>query len=731
MTVALTSRFPDRRSAPLKLLFILAAALIPASYVLLGGLYPEHDSLLAYQHFAYVYSSLRQFHEIPSWNPYVGYGLTTSPLDLTYVGAPQYFAMAAGMLLGMDRDLTVFCVSLWASQVVYLGGLFLLSRELGMPDRHSLLLVAAATLLTQPLIQPDFNYGISWPLWMAFWLVLRYFRTFEVRYLGGLAAYGAAFFLFGHVSYGLVVQFYVIAFWSVCCAVGAATGRIPCVGAAGHIRPQDAGRRNAINATLALAAAACVAVFYWKVHDLRTNYFLHSVGRDPVTGEVTQVTFLSYGGYGGLEKLLNLIAWGSPTHDFSLFVGRFALSFALCAIVAAAARRDGDYYCNWFVACAAVLVFALLNFITPLNSPLAAAAYYLPGMSVVRHVAYYGVIGVPPLLLLAGFGIRRCAESPLVPLLALFVAVLALLALDPASASVAVLALLTLFFGKRRPVVLWLMIVAEICLHTLLYNDWAILRPRSTIASMAQSPRQGEVLAQRTQSQDSKALAAFVRATYTSSWLSRYAEEAAYLKQDFCYPSARLELVLKPVQSMAGAIDLRPWDSPEKRALYGCGTDKAVQLRPDLVAASPVQAWTAMKDSVRSGRMLTTVVDEAGRIAGRPLDGRVQSYMVRAASPDRIRLSVKVSDGLALMTIFDAVHPWWTAAVDGRATAIFPFNIAFKSVLVEPGEHVVEFRISRTARLMRWLEFLLLGGAQAAMLWLASRAVLVRGTQAS
>lgn len=79
-------------------------------------------------------------------------------------------------------------------------------------------------------------------------------------------------------------------------------------------------------------------------------------------------------------------------------------------------------------------------------------------------------------------------------------------------------------------------------------------------------------------------------------------------------------------------------------------------------------------------------------------------------------VTLKVSDlpGPRLLTYLDAMYPGWTATVDGKVTAIYRADEAFKAIVVPAGSHDVEFHY-RPARL--FLGFRIAGATFAIMLF--------------
>ncbi len=75
----------------------------------------------------------------------------------------------------------------------------------------------------------------------------------------------------------------------------------------------------------------------------------------------------------------------------------------------------------------------------------------------------------------------------------------------------------------------------------------------------------------------------------------------------------------------------------------------------------------------------------------------------RFAGPEDIRLTVDTGGGRGILLVADCWYPGWRARVDGKRTPIFPAELAFMGIPLEPGSHLVvlSFRDpDRTARIL-------------------------------
>ena len=109
--------------------------------------------------------------------------------------------------------------------------------------------------------------------------------------------------------------------------------------------------------------------------------------------------YLNYGGNTGPEKVLEYLN-GLPVshpHDFLAFAGVINLALVVYGFFTKQKSISQR---------ALALLTVLLIAYTVTATGVAAAAYHLPGMGVVRHIGYFVPVGKLFLIMLAGFGIR-------------------------------------------------------------------------------------------------------------------------------------------------------------------------------------------------------------------------------------------------------------------------------------------------------------------------------------
>lgn len=134
-------------------------------------------------------------------------------------------------------------------------------------------------------------------------------------------------------------------------------------------------------------------------------------------------------------------------------------------------------------------------------------------------------------------------------------------------------------------------------------------------------------------------------------------------------------------------------------------------------SVNEADSFRKWKDLLNRGLLHNKVVLEGWSGAaniGQPNPGDKVTWI--EDDPERIRLKVHASSP-AVMVLLDTYADGWKAIMDGRETHMFPADLAFRAVIVNGGDHRVEFKYAPHAvreglllTVAGWLALLLLAG---------------------
>ena len=355
------------------------------------------NSLFFMQIFKFFYTSLFYYREVPLWVPQTGYGVPFDYYRVSALGPLQILTAGFGLLVKWRDVWSLFMTSLSLDMYFLALGFYLLAREAGV--RHVIALAGAIAAIATafPDIQLDFNLKIVIAVPISMYLVLRFVRTFDVRFAWACAAILLAF-TYGTASYLVVVQFYVLAVWGVALlvteqerpALSALPGKI-----------STSALRPAALALLGLAVLAAIG-FAQTFHLAFQEMQPLSGGRDQTSEAVPLSVFLTYGGNTDGYKLAEMVTGLPVAHDFRFFTGLVTLAFAVYAVWKC---RNNSTVWPAFLAGVLALFFAMPQF-----TPVARLAFHLPGMNLVRHLGDMAGLAKPALFLLATIGLNSMTE---------------------------------------------------------------------------------------------------------------------------------------------------------------------------------------------------------------------------------------------------------------------------------------------------------------------------------
>ncbi|HVP27973.1 MAG TPA: hypothetical protein VMW35_02280, partial [Myxococcota bacterium] len=164
-------------------------------------------------------------------------------------------------------------------------------------------------------------------------------------------------------------------------------------------------------------------------------------------------------------------------------------------------------------------------------------------------------------------------------------------------------------------------------------------------------------------------------------------------------------------------------------ALLGCGVPKLRVVADARVARSPDEARDLLREAVRAGDALPTVIQEdAAQAAPASAPSGAAAASAGRVQVQRFTLAELVAEvdvdapAGAWLVYDDAFHAGWRASVDGVETAVQPANLAWKAVRVPQGQSSVRLWFDHGANrvLATALAFFGLVAGAGLLLWTAA-----------
>ena len=703
--------FPDRPS----LLFLVVICTLANIPYFLGDYYPVHDTLSVFQIFSYYYSELSLNHEIPWWLPYTSYGMPIDSHVLFSFGPFQYLALAVGYIAGINNTLHLFSTSLAFDSLLLGLGSLLFCQHILKERFSSLVCVASILLLVFYDRQVYWNFKILIPLPLALYLVQRGIERLNPAYL----LWAGAILLswsFGSVTYTLVAQVYIVAAYGIAFWIASTLLRqswSEALLAQWLLFKQRVVSRNVLVHSLApsLVIVVCLAMMYAIRTVMSQHMAYNALGRGANMG-VDLKTYLTYGGGGETDKILELFN-GIPTsnaHDYLVYIGLVNFGFVLLGLMSI---KKIPSQMALLVTTGLVIAFTILA------TGVAELAYSLPGMSLIRHIAYFITVGKLFLIILAGFGAREIVTGNSKSIHIYLIAAGAIClwwtpmnkenlynfhALVTASFLV-VFVSLAWFFKAPRRLLLWgciLISLTDMVSYRLVVfkmADLFLVAFPDEFKTVQATPYRPERLEEKD---------ADVLKRYRLKPMDIYGGGDSYLREDFCKGS-RQDLVAPGVKQL---FHLRVWrdrimtdprdaldakgDQTLRRAL-GCGVPKlrmvgSVSYARDEATAEQLVCCRADIDE----RPVIIGPESVEMAAHLPSVTNKDAIAVKEFSPNKLRILVYNSEAAPQWLIYaDAFDERWTATVDGVSRPLYKANVAFKALKVEPGLHEIVLYLPR------------------------------------
>ncbi len=710
---------------------------------------PINDTFYNFSNFQIFYSELFFHGELARWLPYSSYGIPSDYEQIISLAPANYFFGLLGWLLGATDALLLFKLAVVLEQLVFVFGVFLVSRLLFRSRATTVLLGIAAAGTTLWYAQQWWDLRIYYllPLLLYFWFSFLETRRPEMLWRAGLVG----------VAWSVGNLAYLIPLWGlVLLVIAAVTIRDLRATLASLATPS---RANAISFGLFAVAAAVYAYFTLHAFDLTV---VHASARDPLTGEVSADVFRNYGGRANFVVVLNALFFGWPVHlpwgskaDNSVYLGLVPVVGLGIALVRERSRP-------FFALVAAALVLVWLSF----GGVFATLAYHLPGLSYFRHIGLvYGLVKVL-LLIASGFGIERVwnLERPRLanPLLLLVVAALVIevLAVLPGFAGMTpkvwtvawgdhvllrlcVYAVLIAACRLRRwsllPVALGLGLIVDLALYHYAVRERVPIVARGEVALQNAAQMREPVYQPERREHAVDAARAGAPATATDrsaqalafatrpAMKETYAYAYSFANFDPCREELRSDTHLIGVDRL---LALERSGAGSLAAVVGCGSPKLRLASAAQIVRSADEARTAMAAALRSREALPAVIqlapNDAAPASSDATPGSVE--VTRFTLSEVVAKADVAAPQGAWLVYADAHHPSWRASVNGEETQLHPANLAFKALRLPAGVSEVRLWFDPAASRILGLA-IAIGGVIATLVavgWMG--VILVRGS---
>jgi|GEM_PF-2686848 len=675
---------------------VLLAVIVSFLPALPASVAPSHDALQIYTAYWTYISGLVTEGRLPEWIPFSRYGTPSTPI-LMYVSPVSYVTGAIAAALHISDTLLLFKLSIALEYLIFAAGVMRFGRLLFESQWVSAFVAVAAVLASPWIMSLDGNFHAFYMHpWILAELVLA-FETGRARHLG-FAALLSIFVCVGNVPYFppfLMLQLFVFS--------------VPLAWAY-----RDRVRTLLINRTtwLWIAFAAVLAIVHFgAIVKGMEGLAIFSPGRDPITNRVPRSVFLAYAGVTRPVELLKELVEGTCTNgDNTFYVGLATLALAPLS-----------FLLRTTPALRAIQTLAVFLLLFSTGGLVASASYYFPGMFFYRHISI--VFGLFRLLTLfaAGFVLDRgiSERHPVrwwfaIPILALAIIELGRAQLFGHPLEL-VLVHFTTWFAPVYARLIGYLLVLWVAYRVGFRRHWRAVLMSAVILDLASFWADGWLEWPRLDATQSRTLEQLATPKRLADPGPRFTSATAGVRGRFF----RFVDHTPPLHF--------PFSTMYVHTYFWTGEDPCVpRARTDFLTAG-VATWFT-RHGVRfepedrtENRVVADPAMAAELACGHP---RVQSsatVLTSARGYDWIHMSVQNPTLASIpLSISEAMHPGWTATIDGRRTPLV--DDAFLAIMLPSGSHGVALRFHQPiAGPLRTAEALIAGLAALVLLGLSVR----------
>ncbi len=659
--------------------------------------FPAHDTQASFHAFHNAYREYFFHGTLPLWRPYETMGIKAIAYNIINLGPAQMAILPIGKLLGVTNALSLFSAAMFLEMLFLLCGMALLSRLYCKNLWSRVLIYFLMAAVTRWGVQMYYNLQVFYHLPLAIFLGIRFFQTGRFYFL---ILMGATMMLsvVGGIPYFVPVQLLLLlSFFTPYYFLN---------------------KRPKINFPKAyewlLGAAITVVglIIVDCVLNLRGGLRNLTPGREDNGMIVGLVNFLGSAPVQADPTSFWEFLFAVPSGIEGANISFFGV-FALGMIVALFLISDKRLWLPPMIATGVILLFstAQVSFVGPFFY------YFIPLGSTVRYLGFFKLMARPLFILLAGIGfdeVTRKGNDPRVnaALAVFFGGVSAILLafqlfqielpyehsriLHSFSFISAICAfLLCLYcvrcFWNKRPlhsIVLLAVAVVEILsfsyAHQVASEDKKLHLSKSLFKEEMEKIRIKPMTYINTRGPSPELVDHLL-------FSDPHPYRPNTLQVDLCVPLGGLDWIAESSDELVAARGVRYHteinQDPVLAKAVGCGTSK-IQILTRFKVAPDVQ--TAARYIRSSNDIADVPVFVASEVPNQTGDMSGGSWKVENFSSNSIEISTKTSASAWLMYM-DAYHPSWSATIDGQPAPIARANLAFKSVMVPPGEHRVRF----------------------------------------
>ncbi|MCB9799767.1 MAG: YfhO family protein [Candidatus Omnitrophica bacterium] len=710
-----------------ELLLLAVIVVILNLPVLQQKLWFTRDTIYAFHIFYAFYSNLFQNHEFMQWLPYGSYGIPFDMWQLVYFSPSSYLSSVLGVLLSVKNTLTVFKLSMMFEQWMLLTGAWLLGEQI-FKYKYSCVLICLALITTAiwPL-QIFWNFRIYYLLPLIFFYLVRWIKSKNPAFFW-MAGIVALMGEFGQPLYYVALHLLIFILFGLI-AISKHRSVLKNL--------LERSCRNIIPALIFAGVALIYAYFILHMFDGITS---DVVGRNAVTREVPLNTFLTIGTGINFEKFYALFFPNTypDTGDTTLYIGFIPLIFIVYALLNCRKLFFGAF---------ALMTFLLICFSVGDYTFIARAFYHLfPPIHYMRYLGIMSALIRFFLVILAGFGLdeflwdfslierfksmkRQLRNSLFLSVTIPFLLCMVIYYFNskghyyPIGWSeyfffgiflIICMAILMLRGSMRiRQKLIWAILIfyaLDMFVFNTLFmkkypNKWDWISDEIVdVQPVGYQKRRGD------ESDFTERQKEANRLIWVNHPFKLGKEAYQFLLYDPCLPRKYAlfhwsTLFWNLRQMRFRNLYYIDWPTAMRRLnaaegeLYGqvlgCRSDKLRFLPDVFFANTPEEAARYVHDGdIGKIPMIEKVPENIQKLPHTlPADMRQQNTIeVSAYSFNRIRMKVNVvSSERQWLYYADVYYPGWHAYMDGKEIPIYPANLAFKAVLVERGEHALEF----------------------------------------